>query len=116
MPRSRSRSLVQLATSTRRHWRQSDAEAVLDRLDTSGLSARAFARSEGLNVQRLYRWQRVLGGRDAKRPSFVEVVGAAPARLDVVLRSGVVLRVPAGFDGETVRRLVEALDGRPSRC
>jgi DNA-binding transcriptional regulator YiaG len=57
MPRSRSRALTQIATTSGRHWRTADAEAVLQRLDASGLSIRAFARREGLNVQRLYRWE-----------------------------------------------------------
>ncbi len=116
MPRPRSRALTQIATTSGRHWRTADAEGVLKRLDASGLSTRAFARREGLNVQRLYRWQRVLAGRDAARPAFVEVVGGAPAGLEVVLRSGVVLRVPSGFDAEAVRRLVDALEGKSSPC
>ncbi len=116
MPRSRSQALVQLSVSSRRHWRPEDAESVLERLETSGLSVRAFARRERLNVQRIYWWQRVLARRNASSPAFVEVVGGTTAHLEIVLRSGVVLRVPPGFDGETVRRLVDALDAQRSPC
>lgn len=113
MPNSRSRVPFARATAPSVYWREADARAVLAQLDHSGLSVRGFARREGLNVQRLYRWRRALAGDDAAPvPSFVEIVGGpkAPA-IEVVLPSGAVLRVPAGFDEETVRRLVTILVG-----
>ena len=118
MPRPGSHSFVPPFAQPRRRWRAADARAVLDRLQESGLSARSFAMQEGLNVQRLYKWQRALAGREGgpTAPAFVEVVGGGAAPLEVVLRSGVVLRVPVGFDGETVRRLVEILEKQSSRC
>lgn len=95
-----------------------DAKSVLDRLDASGLSVRGFALREGLNLQRLYRWRRVLANGVPAKPSFVEVLNArADAdKLEVVLRSGIVVRVPDRFDDEAVRRLVDVLEGRPRSC
>jgi len=100
------------------YWRSADAKAVLDRVEASGLSVRAFARREGLSVQRLYRWRRALGAGGAAKPAFIEVVGASStaARLEIVFRSGVALRVPDRFDEQAVRSLVEILEGQPPRC
>lgn len=64
-------------------------------------------------------WCGRLGGRQ-KGPAggFVAVdvgperVAAAPAPLELVLEGGAVVRVPAGFDGETLERLVAALSRR----
>lgn len=114
MPRSRVRTAVSLPPPSR-YWRAADAEAVINRLDESGLSVHSFARREGLNAQRLYRWRRALGRGEPPSPGFVELVSGATAPVEVVFQSGVVLRVPAGFDDETVRRLVSLLKGA-SRC
>lgn len=113
MPRSRSRVPCAEETTPSVYWRETEARAVLERLDDSGLSVRGFAQREGLNVQRLYRWRRALArGDGAPAPSFVEIVrGTKAPVVEVVLPSGAVLRVPAGFDGETVRRLVVVLEG-----
>ena len=55
-------------------------------------------------------------GHMAAAPSFVEVMrGPSNSVVEVVFASGTVLRVPFGFDDETVRRLVDLLEGR-SRC
>jgi transposase-like protein len=118
MPRPKTPSLVDWKASSRRRWNKADAGAALERLKRSGLSMREFARGEGLNVQRLYWWRRALRRPAAESgPAFLEVVATGPtAQLEVVLRSGLVVRVPAGFCEETVRRLVTALDGSSVRC
>jgi hypothetical protein len=84
----------------------------LTALRASGLSARAFAEREGLEVQRLLRWRRVLGAEDAAvaAPGFVEVEHGRGELVEVVVRSGRVLRVPASIPATDLRRLVEALE------
>lgn len=42
-------------------------------------------------------------------PSFVEVKQTASAAIEVVLRSGHVLRVPTGFGQDTLLRVTAAL-------
>jgi len=115
MSRFRSHAVIQPAPPrSGEYWRHADAKAVLDRFEASGLSMRAFARGEGLSVQRLQRWRRALGAVGAAKPGFVEVLEAstAPAaRLEIVFRSGVTLRVPDRFDAHAVRSLVEILEG-----
>ena len=49
--------------SLRRRWTPADARSAVAALEASGLSPLAFARREGLEVERLYRWRRRLGPR-----------------------------------------------------
>ena len=46
---------------TARPWTAAQADAALDRADSSGLSDERFAQREGLNPQRLYYWRGKLG-------------------------------------------------------
>jgi hypothetical protein len=54
MPKSRHLALY----GAQDRWTESQAREALAALDASGLSAFAFARREGLDTQRLYRWRR----------------------------------------------------------
>ena len=116
MPRSPLRALVPSALPPRRRWRASEAQAVLHSLAASGMSVREFAAQTNLNVQRLYRWRAQLGSSAGQGPAFVEIRPSAHASIEVVLRSGHVLRVPDAFDEEAVRRLVKILNEDESRC
>jgi transposase-like protein len=112
MSRSVGRNVVTSAAVVRRRWRAAEAEAVLGELESSGLSVSGFAAREGLDAQRLYRWRAQLAATGAMGPRFVEVKTVAAAALEVVLRSGVVVRVPNGFCEDSVRRLVGLLDAQ----
>jgi transposase-like protein len=115
----------------RRRWRVADARSVLADLAASGLSLTEFARQKGLESQRLRRWQRRLA-RDVRRSARAR--GARPARLaaptpsavielrpspsvrpaepiEIVLASGVTLRVAETIDPVALARLVTALRG-----
>jgi hypothetical protein len=109
------RGLVPFRFSTRQHWREEDARAVLDRLESSGLSVRQFAARERLSAVRLYRWRARLAGF-SKAPAFVEIRPTVIPTIEVVLPTGHVVRVPNGFDEETLRRLTAILDGSSARC
>lgn len=101
--------------ATRRRWTIVEARAALAALASSGLSTPEFAAREGLDVERLRRWRRRLGTSGAApAPKFVEVRPHAPELIEVVLRSGRVLRVAESVDADAVVRLVDALE-RP-RC
>ena len=88
------------------------------------MSAAEFALEIGVNARTLTYWKWKLGKpapRAAPRLEFVEVVAAAAPRrsgdvsldaLEVVLGGGVVIRVPARFDAEALRRVVMALEAR----
>jgi hypothetical protein len=90
---------------------------MLEALERSGLSVAAFAAQEGIEAQRVYRWrQRFLSGRSRSSPVFIEVTppvakGGSGERYEVVLTTGVVVRVPVEFEAGVLRRLVAALEG-----
>ena len=100
-----------------RYWRAAKAEAVLTAWRRSGQSGAAFARQHGLSVRRLLRWRERL---QPTAPAFhpVRVVERArpiPMRtgepLELELRGGRRVRVPAGFDPELLEALVRTVEG-----
>lgn len=95
----------------------------------SGLPPSVFARQAGIDVQRLHRWRRQLlkaRGRDRRAngpaeqgrttstsvvaPTFLEVHPQRAEPVEVVLRSGRVLRVSEQIDEVVLLRLVEILE------
>jgi transposase-like protein len=96
--------------------RERAVREVLARWDGSELSKAAFCRREGIASVSLTRWLREFGSgsgrRRRPRSAFVEVRPAEVRRVmgfEVALPSGVTLRVPAGFDGADLSRLLLAL-------
>src|SRR5215472_1852458 len=92
-------------------WRQR-----INQWQASGLSVRVFCARHGLPTVSLYHWRRVLERRAAEAPAFVpvQVVGdvapAQPSALEVVLVDGRRVRVAAGFDSVTLRRVLAVLE------
>jgi len=99
---------------------------VLARWQRSGLTLREFGQRRGIPLSTLTWWRQVF--RRAGEPVdaapksaaasdavvFTEVrlpasVPTTPPVLEVVLRTGHVLRVPAGADTETLQRVLQAL-------
>jgi transposase-like protein len=117
MPRSLT-DLVPTRVSGRRRWRAKEARAILKHLDASGLSVREFAARHGLQMQRLYRWRAQLASSGpAAVPPFVEIERTTGVAIEVVLRSGHVIRVRDGFGEDALRRVVAVLDGvSGARC
>jgi hypothetical protein len=99
---------------TRRRWTAVEARAALAAQASSGLSESAFAAREGLDSQRLRAWRRRLSA-EVQRPAFVEI-GPRPAeRVEIVLPSGVIVRVAESIDRVRLHNIVAALDDE-SRC
>lgn len=99
--------------STRRRWKEGHARKVLEAAKASGLSLSAFAAREGIAPHRLYFWKQRLeqAGKQSSPPvAFVELHRSAPAMVEVVLRSGRVLRVSESIEAGALRRLVDALE------
>lgn len=118
-----------------RYWSRREATVVLARLAASGLDIAAFARQHGIPDKRIRRWkaklpsQHALVAREAvtvDEPTIplvpVRVVGThvetmgtggASSPLEVVVRGGRAVRVPAGFDDETLARVVTVLEALP---
>ncbi len=94
----------------------------------SGQGAAEFARRRGLSESSLRWWKWQLGSGPRRAPArastaapaatlspltFVEMTAAVPSEtLEVVLVSGVRLRIPAGFDISAVERVLDALQRR----
>ncbi len=114
MPKSR----LPTALCSRRRWTAADAETVLSALDASGLSIPVFAAREGFDDQRLYFWRRRIkkASEAAPPPTFIEVrrQTVARERVEIVLRSGRVVRVDESIDAAALRRLVEVLEQEPA--
>jgi len=101
------------AYRSRRRWTTADAQVMLAELASSGLSIAEFAEKTGLDVNRVYRWRRRIGSSAsvalAKRPAFIEVKRPAHA-VEVLLRSGRVLRFSEGIDTAALARIADALE------
>jgi hypothetical protein len=105
---------------------------MLERWRRSGLTQREFAAHEGIAVSTLTWWAYVFRhagkptnrspkrpkwrprSRQATTPAFVEVKMSAPiptpvAPLEIVVRTGEVIRVPAQFDAVSLRAVIAAL-------
>jgi transposase-like protein len=103
----------------RRRWTAAEARATLAALSNSGLTASAFAQQEGLEVERLRRWRRRLASTEQRpRPAtgpagaaeLIELCPRQPQPVEIVLRSGRVLRVAETIDTAALARLVAALE------
>lgn len=105
------------SSSRRRRWKITDARSALAALATSGLSLGEFARREGLEVQRLRRWQRRLAhearprrAAPAPAPELIEIRPRRAEPIEIVLASGRMLRVTETVDVAALARLVAVLE------
>ena len=88
--------------------------ATIDAWKRSGQTVNAFCRVHGLTRSNFDRWRRILAaepGPSAPSPSpaFVPVRVVAEPMAEVVLRSGVMVRLPLSAAPEAVTRLVAAV-------
>lgn len=112
-----------------RFWR-----ATLARFAAAGLNVREFCRRHRLAETAFYFWRREIAARDREpdrpvaapkarpalrpkarrapspRPTFVPVRVVPDRPLELVLRTGHVVRVPPGYDAAHVRAVVAALE------
>jgi transposase-like protein len=101
-----------------RRWTKADAQAAMSALRASGLSVTAFAARERLDAQRLYRWRRRLSATKSAAlaaPAFVEIQPLPVEPVEIVLRSGRVLRVSERISTLALERLVAVLE-RATSC
>jgi hypothetical protein len=89
-----------------RHWR----EAIVD-WKKSGQTIAAYCRARGLGQASFYARRRRLARQDRAVPAatFVPLAVVPDAVVEVVLPTGVVVRVPAAADAAAVAKLVAAL-------
>ena len=117
---------VRKACSSKRAAKQEAWKRILSEHKRSGLSARQFCKAKGIPVQTFYWWKRRLsnfGGNgkpeSKKRKSLVPVVVFEPNKsgdgssgkepFELLLKDGVVLRVPQDFEGNALESLLRSL-------
>jgi transposase-like protein len=109
---------------SRKHRRDSQREQfwreAVDAWAKSGQSVRAFCAGRGLQEASFYGWRRTLRERGRqqsaarRRPTLVPLRVVPDAVLEVVLPTGLVVRVPVGAEAAMVATLVAAL--RAATC
>ena len=91
-----------------RMWR-----ATIDAWKQSGQTINAFCRDRKLTRSNFDRWRRILAAESSEAgpaaAAFVPLRVIAEPMAEVVLRSGVVVRLPLGATPEAVTRLVTAV-------
>jgi transposase-like protein len=109
-------------------WSWEERREIVREFQRSGQTQRAFCRQWGVTANTLRSWCRRLGQADAGGGEPVAVPGSEPTRLvplqvqadepqseragiAVVTRSGLRLEVRAGFDAQTLRRVLALLEG-----
>lgn len=107
----------------KQRWSATEGRYAVEAWRRSGLSAAKFAEKHGLDAQRLTRWATRLAAREGKAEEIGPLAGFTPvvvkgrddeARVEVVLTSGVVVRVPRSTEPGWVAEVVKALEG--GRC
>jgi hypothetical protein len=96
----------------RDRWSAVEARQFLASWPSERISLCAFARQHGVDPRRLYWWRGRLGQATPPGISFKEISlpqSEVPPTLEVVLRSGLVVRVGKSFDEAALRRLLEVL-------
>jgi hypothetical protein len=118
-----------------RYWSRREAAVVLARLEDSGQNVATFARQHGIPDKRIRRWKaklpspRAIVAREAETMAahmiplvpvrvvgtHVETMGISEesSPLEVVVHGGRAVRVPTGFDSETLARVVTVLEALP---
>ena len=106
-------------TEARTRWSPSEAQAFLKEWRTSGKSLRAYCKRRGVLYERVRRWRcKLEDDQTASSVSFrpVDVVNLPGdsrqdrEQIEVVLRSGHVLRLKPPFDLSSLRSLIALLD------
>ena len=105
---------VSSSSFDRPRWTERDARTALAALQRSGKAVSVFAAEQGLDPQRLYSWRRRLGkayhvpGSD-RSSGFTDFDHGRRGPFELVLSSGVVVRVPTSFNAAALERLLEVL-------
>ena len=120
-----------VVTETRRRWSDAEKQAVVAEAERPGVNISAVARRHGIKPSLLFRWRRLARDVEARQSTsaFIPVTLALPApeapaleaaaspepdtqRIEIALGNGRVVRVGAGIDVDSLRRILDAADGR----
>lgn len=98
-----------------RRWRD-----LIGRWQRSKLTVRDFCQAHDISEPSFYSWRSELARRDhdhakasSSAPIFVPVRVTPVATIEVVLTTGLIVRVPSGADPAAIAQLVAALGAKP---
>jgi transposase-like protein len=86
----------------------------LDRFASTGHSIAEFCRAEGVSQASFYKWRKRLGetAEASSVLSFIEVAPVEATMFEVVLRSGIVVRVPERHAPDALEQLLDVVERR----
>jgi transposase-like protein len=103
-----------MSRSTPRHFKPEPSwRDLIARWKVSGQSVAAFCRAHHVSQATFYSWRKRLAARvrTAPAPAFAPVRVVPDPAVEVILPTGLIVRVPGGIEPATVARLVTALRG-----
>jgi transposase len=131
-----------IVAEARRQWSEAEKQAVVAEAERPGVNISALARRHGIKPSLLFRWRRLARDVDQSSTAFIPVTLALPAveapapkpaaeadaspvspppaasrepaeqRIEIALGNGRVVRVGAGVDVDSLRRILDAAEGR----
>lgn len=117
-----------VVADTRRRWSEDEKQAIIREASQPAVNVSAVARRHGIKPSLLFRWRKLAKkeATAAAAPSFLPVSLAAPAKngetacnrgaaaggsIEIELLNGRRIRVGPGVDLDTLKRILDLLDG-----
>ena len=114
----------EVVAETRRRWSREEKLAIVKEASGACVNVSAVARRHGIKPALLYRWRKELGESSPPSVSLVPVVVDAPTFpkepepvspatsgvIEITLANGRTVKVPAGLDAATLKRLLLTID------
>ena len=114
----------EIVAETRRRWSHEEKLAIVKEASGPCVNVSAVARRHGINPALLYRWRKEFETTEPSQMSLVPVVVAEPEdtgaslpasyrgsdAIEIVLANGRTVKVPAGMDPPTLKRLLATVD------
>lgn len=114
----------EIVAETRRRWSRDEKLAIVKEASGACVNVSAVARRHGIKPALLYRWRKELGESSSASTSLVPVVLDAPTSakepepvstaisgvIEITLANGRTVKVPAGLDAATLKRLLSSID------
>jgi len=118
--------------TTRRKWSRDEKRAIIAELDAPGASVSEVSRRHGIHTSLLFRWRRELASPRASAavvqsrpaaflpmtvsapmpPQLPKASPPAPARIEIQLTNGRVVRVDASVDADALVSIIAALEAK----
>lgn len=100
-----------METATKGNSRSEYWREVVARQQRSGMEVRPYCEQQGIREPSFYAWRKRLKQQEPLSFALVEThaMKHSPELLELILTTGERLRISAGVDGSTLRKVLEAL-------